>query len=280
MPERSRRASVSAPTRIGCRPPCSLPRVPTSGWSSSPAYYGRHIYRLDQIPDEELRRLAGHGINSLWLIGVWERSVASQTIKQLCGNHDAVASAYSLYGYDIAQDLGGEAAYGNLRDRAYAHGVRLASDMVPNHMGIDSSWVIEHPEWFMSRPDSPYPSYRFEGPDLSRDHRVEIKIEDHYYEQSDAAVVFRRRDKWTGDTRYVYHGNDGTSFPVERHRPDRLPERSGTRAGDPDHSARRAPVSHHPFRRCDDARQAPHRALVVSHPGDVAGPFLHAPSTA
>ena len=36
--------------------------------------------------------------------------------------------------------------------------------MVPNHMGIDSSWVIEHPEWFMSRPDSPYPAYRFEGP--------------------------------------------------------------------------------------------------------------------
>jgi glycosidase len=176
-------------------------------------YYGRHIHRLDQIPDEELGRLAGHGVNSLWLIGVWERSSASQTIKQLCGNHDAVASAYSLYGYDIAHDLGGEAAYRNLRDRAFAHGVRLASDMVPNHMGIDSSWVIEHPEWFMSRPDSPYPSYRFEGPDLSRDGRVEIKIEDHYYEQSDAAVVFRRRDKWTGDTRYVYHGNDGTSFP-------------------------------------------------------------------
>ena len=176
-------------------------------------YYGRHIYRLDQIPDEELRRLAGHGVNSLWLIGVWERSVASQTIKQLCGNQDAVASAYSLYDYSIAHDLGGEPAYGNLRDRAFAHGIRLASDMVPNHMGIDSSWVIEHPEWFMSRPDSPYPAYRFEGPDLSRDGRVEIKIEDHYYEQSDAAVVFRRRDKWTGDTRYVYHGNDGTSFP-------------------------------------------------------------------
>jgi glycosidase len=175
--------------------------------------YGRHIHKLDQIPDEELRRLAGHGINSLWLIGVWERSSASQTIKQLCGNQDAVASAYSLYDYSIAYDLGGEPAYSNLRDRAFAHGVRLASDMVPNHMGIDSNWVIEHPEWFMSRPDSPYPAYRFDGPDLSRDGRVEIKIDDHYYEQTDAAVVFRRRDKWTGDTRYVYHGNDGTSFP-------------------------------------------------------------------
>jgi glycosidase len=85
--------------------------------------------------------------------------------------------------------------------------------MVPNHMGIDSPWVIDHPEWFLSRHDSPFPAYSFNGPDLSSDGRVEIKIEDHYYEQSDAAVVFRRRDKWSGDTRYVYHGNDGTSFP-------------------------------------------------------------------
>ncbi len=175
--------------------------------------YGRHIGRLDEIPDEELATLAHRGINSLWLIGVWERSRASKTIKQLCGNRDAVASAYSLFDYRIADDLGGEPAYINLRDRAYRHGIRLASDMVPNHMGIDSPWVIEHPEWFISRWDSPYPAYSFNGPDLSHDGRVEIKIEDHYYEQSDAAVVFRRRDKATGETRYIYHGNDGTSFP-------------------------------------------------------------------
>ena len=85
--------------------------------------------------------------------------------------------------------------------------------MVPNHMGIDSPWVIEHPEWFISRQDSPYPAYSFNGPDLSHDGRVEIKIEDHYFEQSDAAVVFRRRDNASGETRYIYHGNDGTSFP-------------------------------------------------------------------
>jgi hypothetical protein len=152
-------------------------------------------------------------MNSLWLIGLWERSRASRTIKHLCGKEDAVASAYSLYDYRIADDLGGYDAYIRLRDQAGRFGIRLASDMVPNHMGIDSPWVIDHPEWFLSRSDSPYPAYSFNGPDLSSDGRVEIKIEDHYYEQSDAAVVFRRRDKWTGDTRYVYHGNDGTSFP-------------------------------------------------------------------
>ncbi|HEY1214207.1 MAG TPA: alpha-amylase family glycosyl hydrolase [Bryobacteraceae bacterium] len=175
--------------------------------------YQRSIHRLDQIPDEELDTLARRGMNSLWLIGIWERSRASQTIKQLCGNPDAVASAYSLFDYAIAEDLGGEPAYVNLRNRAYARGIRLASDMVPNHMGIDSPWVVEHPDWFISRQDSPYPAYNFDGPDLSQDPRVEIKIESHYYEQTDAAVVFRRRDRASGETRYIYHGNDGTSFP-------------------------------------------------------------------
>jgi hypothetical protein len=26
-------------------------------------------------------------------------------------------------------------------------------------------------------------------------------------------VVFKRVDHWTGDTKYIYHGNDGTSMP-------------------------------------------------------------------
>ncbi len=176
-------------------------------------WYGRPIQRLDQIPDEELDQLRDRGMNGLWLIGLWERSIASKTIKRLCGQPDAVASAYSLRSYEVSADLGGEAAYVNLRDRAAARGIRLASDMVPNHMGIDSTWVIEHPEWFLSRPDSPYPAYRFDGPDLSPHGSVEIKIEDHYYEQTDAAVVFRRRDNGNGQVQYIYHGNDGTSFP-------------------------------------------------------------------
>jgi hypothetical protein len=174
--------------------------------------YLRHIHRLDQIPDEELRLLADRGITGLWLIGLWERSRASKTIKRLRGNREAVASAYSLKDYSIAEDLGGEAAYENLRYRAAMAGLRLASDMVPNHMGIDSDWVIDHPEWFLSRWESPFPSYSFEGPDLSTDSRVEIKIEDHYYDQTDAAVVFRLRHYRDGATRFMYHGNDGTTF--------------------------------------------------------------------
>jgi glycosidase len=175
--------------------------------------YRRAIHRLDQVPDEELDRLAGWGFSGLWLIGLWERSRASQKIKQLCGNPEAVASAYSLFDYRIATDLGGEEALLNLKDRAWRRGIRLASDMVPNHMGIDSRWVVEHPDWFVSLDYCPFPSYRFSGPDLSTDDRVGIFLEDHYYTRSDAAVVFKRVDRWSGSEKYIYHGNDGTSMP-------------------------------------------------------------------
>ncbi|HEY8135288.1 MAG TPA: alpha-amylase family glycosyl hydrolase, partial [Candidatus Limnocylindrales bacterium] len=175
--------------------------------------YGRPIYRLDQIPDEELDRVAASGFTGLWLIGLWERSRASQQIKQLRGNPEAVASAYSLMDYRIADDLGGDAAYANLRDRAWARGIRLASDMVPNHMGIDSRWVVEHPDWFVQRTDPPYPAYTYSGPNLSSDERVGIYIEDHYFDNSDAAVTFKRVERRSGEERFMYHGNDGTSMP-------------------------------------------------------------------
>ena len=175
--------------------------------------YGRWIRTLDQIPDEELDILRDRGFTGLWLIGLWERSPASQKIKQRMGDADAVASAYSLYSYDIAEDLGGWSALEKLRGRAWQRGVRLSADMVPNHMGIDSKWIIEHPDWFLSLPYSPYPSYKFNSEDLCEDPRVGIHLEDHYYDRTDAAVVFQRRDHQTGDVRYIYHGNDGTSFP-------------------------------------------------------------------
>ncbi len=175
--------------------------------------YQRAITRLDQIPDEELDQLARWGFSGLWLIGLWERSRASLRIKQLSGAQDVVASAYSLYDYTIAEDLGGAAALENLKSRAWQRGIRLASDMVPNHMGIDSRWVIEKPDYFLWLPQPPFPSYTFNGPNLCDDPRVEIYLEDHYYTRTDAAVVFKRVDRQTGETRYIYHGNDGTAMP-------------------------------------------------------------------
>ena len=175
--------------------------------------YQREIRHLDQIPDEELNILAQWNFTALWLIGIWERSNASKKIKVLMGNPEAASSAYSLFDYVIAWDLGGEDAFLNLKHRAWERGIRIASDMVPNHTGIFSKWVIEKPDYFIQADHTPYPSYQFHGPNLSDDDRVQIRIEDKYFSKQDAAVVFQRVDSYTGDVRYIYHGNDGTNMP-------------------------------------------------------------------
>ncbi len=175
--------------------------------------YNRDINRLDQIPDEELDILRDEGFTGLWLIGLWQRSYASKRIKQINGNPEAAASAYSLYDYEIADNLGGWGALENLRKRCWIRGIRLASDMVPNHTGMDGNWVIEHPDYFISSKDCPFPGYTFNSENLSQDGRVTIQLEDHYYSKTDCAVCFRRIDNQTGDTTYIYHGNDGTGMP-------------------------------------------------------------------
>ena len=175
--------------------------------------YERHIHRLDQIPNEEIDQLVDWGFTGLWLIGLWERSNASKKIKHIMGNIDAVASAYSLFDYEIAHTLGGEEAYDNFNKRAKERGLRLASDMVPNHTGIFSRWILDHPEYFIQSDFPPFPNYTFHGADLSDDPKVQLRIEDGYWEKRDAAVVFQRIDNHTGEVKYFYHGNDGTNMP-------------------------------------------------------------------
>lgn len=175
--------------------------------------FGRDIRRLDEIPDEVLHELADCGFTCLWLIGLWERSPASRKIKEHTGSLGTMSSAYSLARYEIADDLGGWAALEQLRLQALGHGIRLAADMVPNHTGILSDWIIEHPDWFLGLDYPPFPAYTFNGPNLSDDPRVEITIEDGYYDHSDAAVVFKHVDCQTGRVRFIYHGNDGTQMP-------------------------------------------------------------------
>jgi hypothetical protein len=175
--------------------------------------YNREIIRLDQIPDDELDEIARRGFTGLWLIGVWERSEASKAIKQWTGNPEAAASAYSLRDYDIADELGGWGALHNLRGRCMRRGIRLGSDMVPNHTGIDSNWIIEHPDRFLQLPYPPFPTYNYNCGNLSGRDDITVQIEEHYFSRSDAAVVFKRIDNRSGETRYIYHGNDGTSMP-------------------------------------------------------------------
>ena len=231
--------------------------------------YGRWIQTLNQIPDEELDRLQRAGFTGLWLIGLWERSRASQRIKQRMGQEDAVASAYSLYSYDIAEDLGGGSGAPGPRARAAA-AVSASPPDGPHPHGHRLRRIMEHPDWFLSLDAPPYPSYTFTPP-TSRTTCASVSF-------SRITTTIIRMLRWSssaraqsGDSRFIYHGNDGTSFP-ERHGAVGLPRGPRARGGHPDHPARGAQLPDHPLRCGHDAgveahpaARAPRRARG-SHP--------------
>lgn len=175
--------------------------------------YRQKIVHLDHIPAVELEKLAAWGITALWLVGVWERSPASRKIKELYGREDIAASAYSIKEYRIARSLGGEPAADALHAACDRAGIRLCVDIVPNHTGIDSDWLLEHPEWYISVSENPAASFHFNSPDLSPTPNISLQLEEGYYDQSAAAEVFLYTDHRTGEKRFIYHGNDGSSMP-------------------------------------------------------------------
>ncbi|MEO0064572.1 MAG: hypothetical protein RLZZ377_998 [Chloroflexota bacterium] len=173
--------------------------------------YGAPIRRLDEIPDEELHLLAQRGVSALWPIGIWSRSAASRTMKINAGDADAEGSAYAIAEYVVNEQLGGDVALAALRTRAGAVGIRIVTDMVPNHVAIDGRWVNERPELLLSSAHPPFKNYRYSGENLSEVPGTTIRIEDGYERGDDAAVAFERRAE--GSLQYIYHGNDGTNMP-------------------------------------------------------------------
>ena len=63
---------------------------------------------------------------------------------------DIIGSGFAISGYTVHEQLGGDAALARLRERLRKRGLKLLLDFVPNHMGLDHSWVESHPEYFVA----------------------------------------------------------------------------------------------------------------------------------
>jgi glycosidase len=128
---------------------------------------GRHA-TLDDIPDDELDRLAALGFDWIWLLSVWRTGVAARDISRanLEWRHefqealpdlredDIAGSGFAITGYTVHPGLGGDAALARVRQRLRERGLRLMLDFVPNHTAPDHPWVEEHPEYYVAGTES------------------------------------------------------------------------------------------------------------------------------
>jgi len=145
----------------------SLYQINTRVWLTALAQSLARPATLDDIPDAELDRLAAMGFDWIWFLSVWQTGPAGQrvsrtnpewrhefqeTLPDLCED-DIAGSGFAITGYDVHDQLGGDAALARLRERLRARGLRLLLDFVPNHTGMDHPWVDSHPEYYVQGTD-------------------------------------------------------------------------------------------------------------------------------
>lgn len=121
-----------------------------------------HPITLDNVPveliDQELTQF-----DSIWLMGVWERSPIGKDIAlqhedlqkeyrkalRYYNTEDVVGSPYAIYYYHVASHLGGSEALANLRKELIKRGILLLLDYIPNHVSIDHLWTLEKSNVFI-----------------------------------------------------------------------------------------------------------------------------------
>jgi glycosidase len=117
---------------------------------------------LDIIPEEVFTNYLAN-FDAIWLMGVWERSLASKKIAQ---EHlglqrefhkalddfnidDVIGSPYAVYYYHVDSRLGGNKALQALREKLRKNDIKLILDYVPNHVARDHLWTLETEDIFI-----------------------------------------------------------------------------------------------------------------------------------
>jgi glycosidase len=98
----------------------------------------------------DLKAIKHAGFNAIWLMGVWE---VGAKVRDISKNYSADfhGSPYAIYDYAVSSDMGSEQDFRELVQRAHSLRLSVLVDFIPNHMGLDSAWLNDHPEYFIHR---------------------------------------------------------------------------------------------------------------------------------
>jgi glycosidase len=153
-----------------------------TGWNRFPLVYevntrawladlsGQHgrVLTLADVPQTEFLRWRSRHFDAIWLMGVWQpsdysrqRALADPELTSSFGKvlpdwqpRDIASSPYSVAGYHVADQLGGDAALAEFRKRLDVHSLKLVLDFVPNHTAVEHPWVTAHPDFYIQIPGS------------------------------------------------------------------------------------------------------------------------------
>ncbi len=137
--------------------------INTRVWLRDLAVKYKKSIELGDVPQEEIKNIASLGFNAVWLMGIWSPSEMSRSVA--CAHpglraefisalpdlneSDICASPYAIKDYQVNPLLGGNEGLNSFRTALKKYGIKLILDFVPNHTGMDHSWVKSHPDYYI-----------------------------------------------------------------------------------------------------------------------------------
>src|SRR4029079_15437005 len=87
--------------------------------------------------------------DAIWPMGVWQISPGAYKISKIV-SEDYEGSPYALSRYKFSRPLGGKRQFVSLTKRAHKAGLAVIVDFVSNHMALDSPWIDEQADLFIT----------------------------------------------------------------------------------------------------------------------------------
>lgn len=143
-----------------------LYEINTRCWLRQLAKEAARPITLGNVPDQEFKQWQRLGFTHIWLMGAWRigplaraEALGHVSLRQSYSDVlpdwaevDVTGSPYAIADYHISESLGGDEELKQFRDKLHGYGIKLLLDFVPNHLGVDHSWLSLQPELFVQSP--------------------------------------------------------------------------------------------------------------------------------
>src|SRR5450631_2138904 len=137
------------------RPQPAVYEINTAVWLARLGRARGRPLELGEIRGSDWDTLAALAVDTVWLMGVWQRSPAGRAIALAepslvaayraalpdLRDEDEIGSPYCVHDYVVDERFGGPDGLAVARKQLSDQGLALILDYVPNHVAADHPWV-------------------------------------------------------------------------------------------------------------------------------------------